>query len=146
MTPERWQKLKILFDQALRLEAGEREKFLAESCAGDESLRREVEGLLDSHSKATGFIEQPAAEKVVSQILDRKQLLVAGGSVGRYEVIGLLGAGGMGQVYLAEDSRLKRKVALKVLPAEVAANHERMRRFVQEAKAASALNHRNRVR
>src|SRR2546428_11061549 len=69
--------------------------------------------------------------------------LVAGTKLGRYEIRSQLGAGGMGEVYLAEDPRLHRKVALKVLPAEVAANQERMRRFNQEARAAAALNHPN---
>src|SRR5438105_12266342 len=66
-----------------------------------------------------------------------------GTKLGRYEVRSKIGAGGMGEVYLAEDTKLDRKVALKILPAEVASNHERMRRFVQEAKAAAALNHPN---
>jgi eukaryotic-like serine/threonine-protein kinase len=68
-------------------------------------------------------------------------MLKAGEQLGHYRIIKKIGAGGMGEVYLSEDTRLNRKVALKVLPADVAANQERMRRFVQEAKAASALNH-----
>src|SRR4029450_1300165 len=67
--------------------------------------------------------------------------LVAATKLGRYEIRSRLGAGGMGEVYLAEDTRLHRKVALKVLPAELASNRDRMRRFEQEAKAAAALNH-----
>src|SRR2546425_13006816 len=67
----------------------------------------------------------------------------AGTKLGRYEIRSKIGAGGMGEVYLAQDRKLDRKVALKILPAELAANQERMRRFVQEAKAASALNHPN---
>src|SRR5437867_6469473 len=69
--------------------------------------------------------------------------LTAGTKLGRYEIRSQLGEGGMGEVYLAQDTKLDRRVALKVLPAEVAANHDRMRRFMQEAKAASALNHPN---
>src|SRR6266550_1377588 len=69
--------------------------------------------------------------------------LVAGTRLGRYEIRSKIGEGGMGEVYLALDTKLDRKVALKILPAEVAANRDRMRRFVQEAKAASALNHPN---
>src|SRR5713226_2067209 len=64
-------------------------------------------------------------------------------TISHYRIISKIGAGGMGEVYLAEDTKLNRKVAIKLLPAEVAANHERMRRFVQEAKAAAALNHPN---
>src|SRR2546430_8145695 len=69
--------------------------------------------------------------------------LTTGTKLGRYEIRAKIGAGGMGEVYLAQDTKLDRKVALKVLPADLAANHDRMRRFVQEAKAASALNHPN---
>src|SRR3989441_8586125 len=69
--------------------------------------------------------------------------LAAGTKLGRYEIRSKIGAGGMGEVYLAEDTRLHRKVALKVLPAEVASNQDRMRRFNQEATAAAALNHPN---
>ncbi len=143
MTPERWRKLKELFDQALKLDSPQRSEFLATACAGDDSLRREVEVLLHSHSEAKDFIEQPAAEKVASQILGEKDLLVAGQRVGRYEILGSLGSGGMGEVYLAQDSRLKRKVALKLLPAALTSDKERLQRFEQEARAASALNHPN---
>jgi eukaryotic-like serine/threonine-protein kinase len=143
MTPERWQTLKDLFDQALTFEGAEREKFLNERCATDEDLRRELQLLLDSHSRASSFIETPASHLVAGQILDSRQEFGAGQFVGRYEILGSLGAGGMGHVYLAEDSRLKRRVALKVLRSEVADNPERMIRFEQEAKTASALNHPN---
>src|SRR5438034_4966411 len=67
--------------------------------------------------------------------------LVAGTRLGRYEIRSQLGAGGMGEVYLAHDTRLDRKVALKVLPADVASNRDRMERFIREAKSAAALNH-----
>ncbi len=70
-------------------------------------------------------------------------VLGSGTLLGRYEIRSKIGEGGMGEVYLAQDTKLDRKVALKILPADVAANHERMRRFVHEAKAASALNHPN---
>jgi eukaryotic-like serine/threonine-protein kinase len=66
-----------------------------------------------------------------------------GTKLGRYEIRSKLGEGGMGEVYLAEDTRLRRKVALKILPSELAANKDRMRRFEQEAQAAAALNHPN---
>jgi eukaryotic-like serine/threonine-protein kinase len=69
--------------------------------------------------------------------------LAGGATLSHYRIVSKLGAGGMGEVYLAQDTKLDRKVALKILPAGVAANQERMRRFVQEAKAAAALNHRN---
>src|SRR5438132_13217191 len=69
--------------------------------------------------------------------------VAAGTKLGRYEIRSQLGAGGMGEVFLAQDTKLDRKVALKILPADVAVHQDRMRRFVQEAKAASALNHPN---
>src|SRR5215470_5907645 len=72
-----------------------------------------------------------------------RPMLVAGTKLGRYEIRSQLGTGGMGEVYLAQDMKLDRKVALKILPADIAANQDRMRRFIQEAKAAAALNHPN---
>ena len=143
MTPDRWQELKVLFDRALALAPAEREEFLTQSCAGDEQLRHEVDLLLKSHSEARDFIEQPAAEKIASVILERKDVLAAGQRIAHYEIIRSLGSGGMGEVYLAQDTKLRRKVALKLLPAELVANEERLQRFEQEARAASALNHPN---
>src|SRR5687768_8530271 len=70
-------------------------------------------------------------------------MIEAGIKLGRYEIRSLIGVGGMGEVYLSEDTKLERKVALKILPSEVAENQDRMRRFTQEAKAAAALNHPN---
>src|SRR5436190_617528 len=75
--------------------------------------------------------------------LNRNMSLAAGTKLGRYEIRSKLGEGGMGQVYLAEDMQLRRRVALKILPSEIAANQDRMRRFVQEAQAAATLNHPN---
>ena len=125
MTPDRWQELKVLFDRALTLAPAEREEFLTQSCAGDPQLRHEVDLLLKSHSEARDFIEQPAAEKIASVILERKDVLAAGQRIAHYEIIRSLGSGGMGEVYLAQDTKLRRKVALKLLPADLVANDER---------------------
>jgi TolB-like protein/serine/threonine protein kinase/Tfp pilus assembly protein PilF/class 3 adenylate cyclase/alpha-beta hydrolase superfamily lysophospholipase len=142
MTSEHWQRIKALLESALERAPGERSAFLAAACAGDESLRKEVESFIISHEQAGGFIEEPAFE-VMAESLVNKQTELVGQTLGHYRVLEQLGAGGMGEVYLAEDVRLGRKVALKMLPADLTAEDERVRRFQQEARAASALNHPN---
>jgi eukaryotic-like serine/threonine-protein kinase len=142
MNSERWQKVKGLFDAVVELAPSEREKFLAESCGADDELRRDVEKLLASSDEAESFMESPAAKEVVSQIIEPKNL-AAGTSFGHYEIIKQIGAGGMGEVYLAKDTKLDRKVAVKILNEKFAAHESNLQRFIQEAKAASALNHPN---
>jgi len=141
MTPERWQRIKSLMESALELEAEERAAFIKEACADDPSLQSLIQSLIASHEQARDFIESPAFE-LMAESLDEGQSMV-GSDLGPYRVTGLLGAGGMGEVYLAEDTRLGRKVALKVLLAHFTRDEERVRRFQQEARAASALNHPN---
>src|SRR6185369_8776083 len=141
MTPERWQQIKALLESALERNPGERNAFLNDACAGDSALRSEVEALLDSHARSGDFIESPAYE-VLSDSLTQTGL-IPGASIGPYEIIRRLGSGGMGDIYLAEDVRLGRKVALKALPAHFTKDAERVRRFQLEAKAASALSHPN---
>ena len=140
MTPERWQRVKPLLQSALEHDPDERSAFLASECAGDEGLRREVESLIASHEQAGEFIESPAFEVMAGSLEDDQ---VMGLNLGPYIISARLGAGGMGKVYLAEDTRLGRKVALKMLPAYLTGEDERVRRFQQEARAASALNHPN---
>jgi eukaryotic-like serine/threonine-protein kinase len=143
MTPERLEQIEELFHSALELEPDERAGFLARSCDGDEGLRREVETLLESHELGESFIEQPAADLAADLLADGQGRLEAGRPVGHYAIRSLLGEGGMGEVYLAEDVRLGRPVALKLLPARFTAEADRVRRFEREARAASALNHPN---
>ena len=143
MSAKRWQKVKGLFDAVVELDPKKRKAFLNQACGADDDLRRDVEKLLASSDEAESFMEQPAVGEVASLILERPESLVIGQQFSHYEIIKPLGAGGMGEVYLAQDTRLERKVALKILPAVFAQDAERMRRFVQEAKAASALNHPN---
>jgi serine/threonine protein kinase/Tol biopolymer transport system component len=143
MQPERWQQIDQLFHSALELEPNRRAAFLAQECADDESLRIEVESLLASHEQAHDFIETPASD-LAAAILAKGQIgLVAGQAVGSYKIVSVLGVGGMGEVYLAKDTRLGRQVALKLLPPQFTINADRLRRFEQEARAVSALNHPN---
>ena len=153
MEPESWGQVGELFKGALAREGVERASYLAEACGADEALRREVESLVAAHERAEGegFLVEPAADFSAPFLAEDEGegddggggLLPAGQVLGHYRVLAPLGAGGMGQVYLAEDTTLRRAVALKILPADVAADDGRMRRFKQEACAASALNQPN---
>ena len=147
MTPERWEQVERLYHAAIEIESGQRTAFLAEACGGDEELRREVVSLLAAHDEAGSLIVAPALEVVAREWADKRVgTLVQDAStrtIDHFQILSLLGRGGMGEVYLAEDTRLERRVALKLLPAEFTADADRLRRFTQEAKAASALNHPN---
>jgi serine/threonine protein kinase len=143
MTPERWQQLKALYRRALEHAPSQRPAFLDRACDGDATLRRELDSLIAANEAETSFLEQPALELAASSLASPPSLLVHGQRVGRYAVREKLGAGGMGEVYLAEDTRLGRRVALKLLPSELGRDAERRARFEQEARAASALNHPN---
>jgi serine/threonine protein kinase len=144
MKPERWQQVDNLFHSALERSAVDRATFLAQACDGDDALRKEVEALLSAHEEAGSFIESPAVEIEARSVLseDRTELSV-GQMIGHYQIISQLGRGGMGEVFLAQDTTLGRKVALKLLPADFTSDMDRVRRFQQEARAASALNHPN---
>ena len=147
MTPERYQRIGQLFDEALELTPEQRPKFLAQACSADMALRTEVEKLLANHIKSAEFLSRPAIG-VAATLLVQNQPVPAGASasgkqISYYKILSVLGSGGMGEVYLVEDTRLHRKVALKVLPQTIAVDSDRLRRFEQEAFAASALNHPN---
>ncbi|MBS1853877.1 MAG: protein kinase [Acidobacteria bacterium] len=133
MDPDRWGKLEALYEAAVGLEPDRRSAYLAEQCAGDEALRQEVESLLFHGENAGDFLRAPAPVKP----------LEVGQRVAHYEIQQKLGEGGMGAVYRAYDSQLRRPVALKVLPPEFAADPERRQRLLREARAASALTHPN---
>src|SRR5438034_790546 len=143
MTPERWQKVKEIFQAALKLEPAHRPAFLARACDGDVDLRREVDSLIESHERTGTFIDSPAYEAAAEMIVDDKSGLKKGRTIGPFEILSFISRGGMGEVYLAHDPRLSRKVALKILPSAFTKDVERLRRFEQEARAASALNHPN---
>src|ERR1043165_5405642 len=143
MTPERYQQIDQIFQAALGLKPEQREVYLAEACSGDEALRHEVESLITSDRSGLSFIDEPAFEMAARVLASDEPSLAPGQRVDRYEVLSLLGSGGMGEVYLAHDEKLDRNIALKLLPPEFTSNAERLRRFQQEARAASALNHPN---
>ena len=143
MADEKWQKVREVFDSALRRQPEERQSFVNEACGEDKTLLAEVESLLSSHDSAESFMETPAVAEVAHMIEAETKKLEAGKCFGHYEIIEQIGAGGMGEVYLAKDTRLERKTAIKILPGNVAQDEERMQRFVREAKSASALNHPN---
>ena len=133
MTPERWQQVKRVLDNVMERTHPDRAAFLDEACKGDQALRQEVESLLAAGDEGQSDFLQSAPTAH----------LVKGTRVGDYEIQSLLGAGGMGEVYRARDLRLRRDVAVKVLPVVVSSDPERLRRFEQEATAAAALNHPN---
>jgi serine/threonine protein kinase/TolB-like protein/Flp pilus assembly protein TadD len=140
---DRWQRLEGLFYQAAELDPAAQKAFLDERCAGDDELRKEVESLLASADQPLDFLEksiQGAARQVVA---NRRATLHPGTRFSRYEVVSAVGAGGMGQVYLAHDTQLRRNVALKILAPQLTRDERAWRRFEQEAQAASALNHPN---
>src|SRR5262245_55224409 len=145
---QRWSQVESLYHAALEQEPGARDAFLAQACAGDEELRRKVEELLGDDGAAESFIKGNAlaseARRLEPEDLSRTaSQLLPGQSVGAYKILALLGRGGMGVVYRARDERLRRDVAIKVLPASFANDADRLRRFEQEAHATSALNHPN---
>ena len=140
---DHWTTVKRIHQSALDLDPSERAAFVDESCGGDEALRREVESLLTYAAEAESFLERPAVDIAPTPPGESPEAALVGRTISHYQVLSLLGAGGMGEVYLARDPRLDRTVALKILPGELAADADRMQRFTREAKAASALNHPN---
>jgi eukaryotic-like serine/threonine-protein kinase len=143
MNPERWKQIKELFNAAIDKMPVERAPFLEQICNGDEQLRREVEKLIDAHEKSSFFIDKPAYEAAAEMLVDEPAESLIGRSIGHYRVERKLGQGGMGEVFSAFDTRLDRAVALKILPEHSMRDPERVRRFKQEARAASLLNHPN---
>jgi serine/threonine protein kinase/TolB-like protein len=139
----RYRRIDEIFQAALELEPRARASYISEACSGDAALLKEVESLLSSDDQDWELIGTPAFEMLAPLLAKDQPELEAGDSIGHYQIVSLLGVGGMGQVYLAEDAKLRRKVALKLLPTSYTRDDSRLRRFQQEARAASALNHPN---
>ena len=143
MKADRWQEIDKLFYGALERPPEERAAFLRTACPNDSSLREEVEALLVVDADADDRVEKIAGRAAAGWANHHFSQDLTGQTIGRYRVSSPLGSGGMGQVYLAEDTTLNRKVALKLLPQQFTRVPERLQRFAQEARAASALNHPN---
>src|SRR5262245_61297272 len=129
MTPERWHQIDTVFQAALEREPRERLAFLDEACSGDAELRMEVESLICCDDQEHCFVDAAALDAAASFLVLEEPVLAPGQELSHYKVIDLLGAGGMGEVYLAQDGRLGRKVALKLLPSDFTNDQSRMRRF-----------------
>src|SRR5216683_3033064 len=143
MSSERWERTKEILEQALCLVPEERQAFLELACGADADLRMEVESLIAAHEEAGSQFLGAAAPEVLQ--LAPSRALTAGTKLGPYEIIAPLGAGGMGEVYRARDTHLGRTVAIKILPAAFSADQDRLHRFKEEARSASALNHPNSI-
>jgi eukaryotic-like serine/threonine-protein kinase len=136
-----WERIEELLQNALDIEASERPAYLERACAGDGELRREVDALLSKEEKARSFIETPVFAYLAGQWTEPSAASLIGQRISHYRIESLINTGGMGEVFKAQDENLPRTVALKMLPAEFTADWSRVRRFEQEAFAASKLNH-----
>ena len=136
MTPKQWERLKHVFQDALEQPAHARRAFIAERCADDVTVRREAEALLATHENAGTFLDEPARVDPADL-----ETLVPGTVIGSYKVLDEIGRGGMGVVYLAEDTRLGRRVALKSLPSTLARHPDLRQRLRREARAAATISH-----
>jgi hypothetical protein len=141
LTPEEWRRAKAVFDAAVQRDSSERDGFLDEACAGDPRLRAEVASLLGAHDRAGDFIDAPAFEAAAHLLADDPAESLEGRAVGPYLVRHEIGRGGMGVVYVADDTRLSRRVALKALPPGAGREPGRRDRLRQEARSAAALSH-----
>src|SRR6266699_5767922 len=142
MPDSHWENLKEIFHTAVALAPAERTRYLDHACDGNASLRGAVESLLNSHEQTGNFVDVPAYQAAAEMLVDGAEFRT-GQLVAHYKIVSLIGEGGMGRVYLAEDAKLHRRVSLKFLSTNFTQDHERLRRFEQEARAVSALNHPN---
>jgi serine/threonine protein kinase len=140
---QQWQQAKEIFTEALQLSGSAQKEFLDRACGEDAALRNEVESLLNSYQHAASFMEVPVVESAAESLLNEASQLKPGQRIKHYEIVEQIGEGGMGEVYLARDTILGRRVALKFLPGYLRSDPDRLRRFQQEARAASTLSHPN---
>ena len=141
MQPERWKRIEQLYHSVLASPRTRRAAVLDQLCSDDQDMRREVESLLNAREQADIFLSPADLQDQIADLVSEPRLV--GRTLGHYEIRSAIGAGAMGEVYLARDTRLDRQVALKVLPLRFARDRGRVARFQREAKAASALNHPN---
>jgi Tol biopolymer transport system component len=141
MTPERWRRVEELYHAALAREERARAVFLAEACGGDQTLRRDVESLLAQPDSTRALTDGAVAAMAAQLVGERGETELTGRRIGAYHVQGRIGAGGMGEVYRARDTRLARDVAIKILPRALTTDPERLARFEREARMLAALNH-----
>ncbi len=143
MTPPRLERVEEIFHGALECAPDQLSAFLDKTCAGDKALRGKVEELLAAHRQAGSFIETPVATLDTSIAENGQPGFLIGQTIGHYEISKLIGAGGMGEVYVASDVRAGRNAALKLLPTRFTGDTGRLKRFQQEARAVAGLNHPN---
>src|SRR3989441_11935362 len=141
MKPARWHQIEHLYLKALEMEESQRSAFLREACSGDEELRQDVDRLLAEELQIGSFLEKPALAKIAYEFAATAAPSWVGRQIGSYQFLSLLGSGGMGEVYRARDSKLKRDVAIKVLPDEFSRDPERVSRFQREVEVLASLNH-----
>ncbi|MGH9627674.1 MAG: protein kinase domain-containing protein, partial [Bryobacteraceae bacterium] len=143
MSPDRFKAVENLYHAALEIEPERRSAFIEEACAGDDSLRSEVQMLLGLDRQAGDFLGEPAIEVVARQAAQKPRDSLVGWQLGSYELEELVGAGGMGEVYRAHDRSLRRVTAIKLLTEELRSHPQFKQRFLREARAAALLNHPN---
>jgi serine/threonine protein kinase len=143
VTSAQLQTIKQIFHGALDCKPDQVSAFLDTACEGDEALRRDVEAFLAAHQQAGNFIEAPIAALAATIIEAEQTGLLIGQTIGHYRISKRIGAGGMGEVYLASDITARRKAALKILPTHLTSDADRLKRFEQEAHTVAGLNHPN---
>jgi len=143
MKPARWHQIEHLYNKALEMDESQRTAFLREACAGDDDLRRDLERLLAAQADVASFLEDPALSEIAREFAAARSSSWAGRRIGNYHFLSLVGAGGMGEVYRARDTKLKREVAIKILPDEFSVDPNRVSRFQREAELLASLNHPN---
>jgi serine/threonine protein kinase len=139
----RWKRIEALYQEAIARPATDRVAFLAEACADDEAMRRNVESLLRETDSGDGFLATPPLALPPHVVADLVPVTMIGTSLGGYQLLALLGAGGMGEVYRARDAKLGREVAIKILPSAFTSHTERLARFEREARMLAAVSHPN---